>query len=177
MFSRRKRLKSLRLKRTLVRVIIIAEPVLSLLLLTKLVWSLLVLAWPLIVLVVPVYPLVLPVWPLLILIILVFPIVVLVYPLLVLVFPLVVLVCPFVCPFVVLVCPLVVSVSPLVVPVVLPVSLFITDPYKLLLTYIFWKMLFIGQNLKHNHMRNYFLELLIFFWLTLVNHASKKYCI
>ena len=30
----------------------------------------------------------------------------------------------------------------------------------------FWKMVFIGQNLKHVHMTYYFFELLIFFWLT-----------
>ena len=90
-------------------IIIIAEPVLSLAVLAKLVWSLIVLARPLLV------------------------IVVLVYPLVVLVFPLAVLVFPFVCPFVVLVCPLVVldclplvSVYPLVV-LVLSVDLFITD--------------------------------------------------
>ena len=40
---------------------------------------------------------------------------------------------------------------------------------KLSLTYSFQKMLFIGQNLKHNHMASSFFELLIFFWLTLVN--------
>ena len=83
--------------------IVIAKPILSLLVLAKLVWSLIVLAWPLVVLVVLLYSLV-----------------VLVYPLVVIVFPLVVLVFPFVCPFVVLVCPL-------VVPVVLCAGLFTTD--------------------------------------------------
>ena len=73
---------------------------LSLVVLAKLVWSLIVLAWPFAVLLVFVYPLV-----------------VILFPLVVLVFPLAVLVCPFV----VLVCPLVVLV-------VLSVGLFITDP-------------------------------------------------
>ena len=90
--------------------IVVAKPILSLLVLAKLVWSLIVLAWPLVVLVVLLYSLV-----------------VLVYPLVVIVFPLVVLVFPFVCPLVVLVCPLAVSVCPLVVPVVLCAGLFTTD--------------------------------------------------
>ena len=38
---------------------------------------------------------------------------------------------------------------------------------KLSLPYIFQKMFFIGQNLKHIHMMYSFLELLIFFLLTL----------
>ena len=39
------------------------------------------------------------------------------------------------------------------------------------------KMFFIGQNLKHVQMTYSFLELLIFFRLSLVNiHTSKKYC-
>ena len=96
--------------------IIIAELVLSLVVLAKLIWSLIKIAWPLVVLVVLVYSLE-----------------VLISPLVVLVFPLAVLICPFVCPFVVLVCPLVelicplvVSVCPLIVPVVLSIGLFIT---------------------------------------------------
>ena len=40
---------------------------------------------------------------------------------------------------------------------------------KLSLAYIFRKMFFIGQNLKHVHMTYSFLELLIFFWLTQVD--------
>ena len=40
---------------------------------------------------------------------------------------------------------------------------------KLSLAYSFRKMFFIGQNLKHVHMTYSFLELLIFFWLTLVD--------
>ena len=67
---------------------IIAELVLLLVVLAKLIWSLIVLAWPLVVFVV------------------------LVCSLVVFVFPLVVLVCSFACPFVVLVCPLVVLVVP-----------------------------------------------------------------
>ena len=95
----------------------IAEPVSSLVILAKLVWSLTALAWSLVVVVVLVYPLV----------VLVCTLVVLVSLLVVLACPLVVLICPFVCPFVVLVCPLVISVCPFVVPVVLSVGLFITD--------------------------------------------------
>ena len=38
-----------------------------------------------------------------------------------------------------------------------------------LLAYSFRKMFFIGQNSKHVRIRYSFLELLIFFWLTLVN--------
>ena len=37
------------------------------------------------------------------------------------------------------------------------------------MAYSFRKMFFIGQNLKHVHMTYYFLELLIFFWLTQVD--------
>ena len=40
---------------------------------------------------------------------------------------------------------------------------------KLSLAYSFRKMFFIGQNLKYVHMTYSFLELLIFFWLTLVD--------
>ena len=40
---------------------------------------------------------------------------------------------------------------------------------KLLLTYSFQKMFFIGQNLKYVHMTYSFVKVLIFFWLTLVN--------
>ena len=35
-------------------------------------------------------------------------------------------------------------------------------------------MFFISQNLKHVHMIYFFLELLIFFWLTLVNIYTSK---
>ena len=85
-------------------VIIIAEPLLSLAVLTKLVWSLIVHARLLVVLLVLVSPL----------LALLFPLVLLVYPF---VFPFVVLVCPLVvlvCPIVVFVCPLVVFVCSLV---------------------------------------------------------------
>ena len=41
---------------------------------------------------------------------------------------------------------------------------------KLSLAYIFQKMLFIGQDLKHVHVRYSFLGLLIYFWLTLVEY-------
>ena len=40
---------------------------------------------------------------------------------------------------------------------------------KLSLAYSFGKMFFIGQNLKHVHITYSFLELLIFFWLALVD--------
>ena len=50
------------------------------------------------------------------------------------------------------------------------------------MAYSFQKMFFIGQNLKHVHMTYSFLELLIFFWLTLLFivwnlfiTTSKKY--
>ena len=50
------------------------------------------------------------------------------------------------------------------------------------MAYSFRKMFFIGQNLKHIHMAYSFIELLIFFWLTLVDtlclefisHHAKK---
>ena len=52
---------------------------------------------------------------------------------------------------------------------------------KLSLAFSFRKMLFIGQNLKHVHMTYSFLELLIFFWLTLdiyclefISHHTKE---
>ena len=40
---------------------------------------------------------------------------------------------------------------------------------KLSLAYSFRKMFFIGQNLKHVYMTYSFFELLIFFWLTVVD--------
>ena len=47
---------------------------------------------------------------------------------------------------------------------------------KLSLAYIFRKMFFIGQNLKHVHMTYSFLELFIFFGLTLdiISHHTKE---
>ena len=86
-----------------IKVDIIVEPILSLVVLTKLFWSLIGLVWPLVV------------------------IVVFVYPLLVLVCPFVFSFVILVCPLVVLVCLLVVSVCVLVVLIVLSVGLLITD--------------------------------------------------
>ena len=40
------------------------------------------------------------------------------------------------------------------------------------MAYIFQKMFFIDQNLQHVHMTYSFLELLAFFWLTLVDVYS-----
>ena len=40
------------------------------------------------------------------------------------------------------------------------------------MAYSFRKMFFIGENLKHVYMAYYFLEFLIFFWLTLVVYFS-----
>ena len=82
---------------------IIAEPILSLVVLAKLVWSLIGLVWPLVVIAVFVYPLLVLACPF--------------------VFPFVILVCPLV----VLVCLLVVFVCVLVELVVLYVGPFITD--------------------------------------------------
>ena len=52
---------------------------------------------------------------------------------------------------------------------------------KLSLAYSFRKMFFIGKNLKHVHMTYFFLELEIWFWLTLViqclefiSHHTKR---
>ena len=41
------------------------------------------------------------------------------------------------------------------------------------MAYSFRKIFFVGQNLKHVHMTYSFLELLIFFWLTLDHHTKE----
>ena len=43
------------------------------------------------------------------------------------------------------------------------------------MAYTFRKTFFIGQNINHVHMKNSFLELLIFFWLTQVDIYSLKF--
>ena len=52
---------------------------------------------------------------------------------------------------------------------------FVQTSHKLSMAYSFWKTFFVGQNLKHFHTTCSFLELLIFFWLTLVCFYYLKF--